>query len=59
MGLLQLQEALVTLATLLPEGPEQDSMYARYISEGGILDEQEGQDTDEAEAEENDSESEV
>ncbi|KAH7326834.1 hypothetical protein B0J17DRAFT_680812 [Rhizoctonia solani] len=35
-----LQEALVTLATLLPEGPEQESMYSRYQSEGGVLDEE-------------------
>ncbi|CAE6451855.1 unnamed protein product [Rhizoctonia solani] len=34
-----LQEALVTLATLLPEGPEQESMYSRYQAEGGVLDE--------------------
>ncbi|KAG8796722.1 hypothetical protein FRC12_005816 [Ceratobasidium sp. 428] len=32
-----LQEALVTLATLLPEGPEQEAMYARYREEGGVL----------------------
>lgn len=31
-------EALVTLATLLPEGDEQEAMYARYRAEGGVLD---------------------
>ncbi|CAE6528705.1 unnamed protein product [Rhizoctonia solani] len=35
-----LQEALVTLATLLPAGPEQESMYSRYQAEGGVLDEE-------------------
>ncbi|KAJ1306441.1 hypothetical protein OPQ81_007444 [Rhizoctonia solani] len=35
-----LQEALVTLATLLPEEPEQESMYSRYQAEGGVLDEE-------------------
>ncbi|CAE6483203.1 unnamed protein product [Rhizoctonia solani] len=35
-----LQEALVTLATLLPEGPEQESMYSRYQAEGGVLDDE-------------------
>ncbi|KAG9121265.1 hypothetical protein FRC07_002855 [Ceratobasidium sp. 392] len=41
-----LQEALVTLATLLPEGPEQEAMYARYREEGGVL-----EDDEESEAE--------
>ncbi|CAE6370514.1 unnamed protein product [Rhizoctonia solani] len=36
-----LQEALVTLATLLPEGPEQERLYSRYQAEGGVLDEEE------------------
>ncbi|CAE6415815.1 unnamed protein product [Rhizoctonia solani] len=35
-----LQEALVTLATILPEGAEQESMYSRYQAEGGVLDEE-------------------
>lgn len=43
-----LQEALVTLATLLPEGPEQERMYARYQEEGGVLDE-DGNQSDESE----------
>ncbi|KAB5589550.1 hypothetical protein CTheo_7007 [Ceratobasidium theobromae] len=34
-----LQEALVTLATLLPEGSEQEAMYARYRDEDGALEE--------------------
>ncbi|KAG9086736.1 hypothetical protein FS749_003421 [Ceratobasidium sp. UAMH 11750] len=48
-----LQEALVTVATLMPEGPEQDATYARYREEGGVLD-----DGDEDEDEEGESESE-
>jgi hypothetical protein len=44
----QIQEALVTLATLLPEGAEQEAMYARYREEGGVLEEDEGN-TDESE----------
>ncbi|QRV73554.1 translation initiation factor IF-2 [Ceratobasidium sp. AG-Ba] len=31
-------EALVTLANILPEGEEQDTMYERYRAEGGVLD---------------------
>ncbi|KAF8705182.1 hypothetical protein RHS03_05690, partial [Rhizoctonia solani] len=42
-----LQEALVTLATLLPEGPEQERMYSRYQAEGGILDDEDDEDDEE------------
>ncbi|KAG8738518.1 hypothetical protein FRC10_006764 [Ceratobasidium sp. 414] len=42
-----LQEALVTVATLLPEGPEQEAMYARYREEGGTLDDGDEEDGDE------------
>ncbi|CAE6427571.1 unnamed protein product [Rhizoctonia solani] len=35
-----LQEALVTLAILLPEGPEQEGMYSRYQAEGGVLEDE-------------------
>ncbi|KAG8717217.1 hypothetical protein FRC08_007961 [Ceratobasidium sp. 394] len=50
-----LQEALVTMATLMPEGPEQDATYARYREEGGVLDDR---DEDEDEDDEDESESE-
>ncbi|KAG9094758.1 hypothetical protein FS749_011891 [Ceratobasidium sp. UAMH 11750] len=49
-----LQEALVTVATLMPEGPEQDAMYARYREEGGVLDDgdEDGDEEPESESEE-------
>lgn len=46
MGIFQLQEALVTLATLLPAGSEQDLIYARYMAEGGVLDDEQEQNSD-------------